>query len=76
MLINSNSVSKMKIDVNYLKIFDNPFSKYINCERISECIGFILGYLPKSNRCLELVSAANFEHIFHENFPYITFYWY
>ena len=46
-----------------LRIFDNPFSKYL-VKELLECIGYILGYLPKLNVGLELVSVVHFQHIF------------
>ena len=54
-----------KVRLSFLKLFDNSLSKYLICERIP-CMQwlFLIIYLPKLKRCLELAFGAHFLHGF------------
>ena len=55
-----------KIKLTFLKLFINSLSKYLICKRI-----FVLGYLPKLKRGLEVAFGAHFLHVFNTNAPYL-----
>ena len=55
-----------KVRLSFLKLFDNSLSKYLICERIP-CMQwlFLIIYLTKLKRGLELAFGAHFLHGFY-----------
>ena len=49
-----------KIKLRFLRLFDNPLSKYIIFKRIFFHAVAVLGYLPKLKRVLELAFGVHF----------------
>ena len=51
---------KVKIKFTFLKLSDNPLSKYLTFEKISCNEMAALGYLPKSKKGLEIAFGVHF----------------
>ena len=55
---------KLILTLTFLKLFDNSLSKYLICKRIPWDAIICVGYLPKSERGLELAFGPHFLHGF------------
>ena len=71
--------SKTKLNLDFLKIFNNTLSKYITNKQVFKCIGYIFGNIPLSNRGL-VIFYLNFQNFLYvmlyqlTKFQYLTFF--